>query len=282
MIIVKSEYQKGDIMNNQLTEELKKKEETLQFLQKQLENSIKKAPEGRLRISHKKGKPLYYHRSTAGDKKASGLGTYIRKKDVILAQELAQKEYEEILLKNVQNELKTVQNYLNKINENGLTEAYELLSEDRKRLVIPKILSVDQKEQQWLEETYTGKGFAINDPEIYTEKNERVRSKSEKILADKFFLERISYKYECPLNLEGYGTIYPDFTVFNKRTGEIFFWEHLGMMDNPAYAEKAIQKIETYEKNNIFPGRQLILSYETKNLPLNMKVVEKLIKEFLL
>ena len=54
------------------------------------------------------------------------------------------------------------------------------------------------------------------------------------------------------------------------------------MMDNPAYAEKAIQKIETYEKNNIFPGKQLILSYETKALPLNMRVVEKLIKEFLL
>lgn len=268
-------------MNYRLTEELKHKEEQLKLLQEQITSSLQKAPEGKLRITHKKGKPLYYHKPIVNNK-TSDSGTYIRKKDMLLVQELAQKEYEEILLKNIQNELKTVQNYLNKINENGLTEAYELLSEDRKRLVIPKVLSVNQKEQQWLEETYTGKGFAINDPEIYTEKNERVRSKSEKILADKFSLEGISYKYECPLNLEGYGTIYPDFTVFNKRTGEIFFWEHFGMMDNPAYAEKAVLKIETYEKNNIFPGRQLILSYETKNLPLNMKVVEKLIKEFLL
>ena len=268
-------------MNYRLTQELKNKEKQLIMLQEQIKSSLQKAPEGKLRITHKKGKSLYYHKSIVNNK-ASYYGRYIRKEDVLLAQQLAQKEYEEILLKNIQNELKNVQNYLNKINEKGLTEAYELLSEDRKRLVIPKVLSVKQKEQQWLQETYTGKGFAINDPEIYTEKNERVRSKSEKILADKFSLEGISYKYECPLKLDGYGTIYPDFTVFNKRTGEIFFWEHLGMMDNPAYAEKAIQKIDTYEKNNIFPGRQLILSYETKNLPLNMKVVEKLIKEFLL
>lgn len=269
-------------MNYRLTEELKNKEEQLKLLQEQIKSSLQKAPAGKLRITHKKGKTLYYHKSIVNNNKASDYGKYIRKEDVLLAQQLAQKEYEEILLKNVQNELKTVQNYLNKINENGLTEAYELLSEDRKRLVIPKVLSVNQKEKQWLEETYTGKGFAVNDPEIYTEKNERVRSKSEKILADKLSLEGISYKYECPLKLEGYGTVYPDFTVFNKRTGEIFFWEHLGMMDNPAYAEKAVLKIENYEKNNIFPGKQLILSYETKTLPLNMKVVEKLIKEFLL
>lgn len=54
------------------------------------------------------------------------------------------------------------------------------------------------------------------------------------------------------------------------------------MMDNSAYAEKALLKIESYEKNSIYPGKQLILTHETASRPLNIKIVESLIEEFLI
>jgi len=53
-------------------------------------------------------------------------------------------------------------------------------------------------------------------------------------------------------------------------------------MDDPEYARKAIRKIETYEKNGIFPGQKLILTFETLQDGLDMKVVESLVKEYLL
>lgn len=108
-----------------------------------------------------------------------------------------------------------------------------------------------------------------------------MRSKSEKILADKLYMMGVPYVYEVPLYIKGYGYIKPDFTVLNKRTRREYYWEHLGMMDDKEYCEKAIKKIEGLERNDIFPGKKLILTYETKDHPLNIKIVEKLVKEYL-
>ena len=70
---------------------------------------------------------------------------------------------------------------------------------------------------------YQGKGFGEEDnTEYYTYKGERVRSKSEMIIANELFRNNIPYKYELPIELENWNkkvTIYPDFTVLNKRTG---------------------------------------------------------------
>ncbi len=117
--------------------------------------------------------------------------------------------------------------------------------------------------------------------EIVTEKGEVVRSKSEKILADKLNLMNIPYHYEQPLFLNGYGTIHPDFTVLNKSTRKEYYWEHFGLMDNPEYCEKAIKKIETMQKNGIYIGEKLIVTFETQSHPLNMKIVENTIKKYL-
>lgn len=56
---------------------------------------------------------------------------------------------------------------------------------------------------------YEQKEFAENAPFIWTEKGERVRSKSEKILADYFYHKKILYQYERPLYLKGFGTVHP-------------------------------------------------------------------------
>lgn len=54
------------------------------------------------------------------------------------------------------------------------------------------------------------------------------------------------------------------------------------MMDNPDYAERAIRRIELYESNGIFPGDQLLCSWETKVHPLDMKLVDAMIKKYLI
>ena len=49
------------------------------------------------------------------------------------------------------------------------------------------------------------------------------------------------------------------------------------MLDDPQYASKAVQRIEAYEKNKIFPGDRLLLTFETSNRPMNMRLFESMI-----
>lgn len=100
-------------------------------------------------------------------------------------------------------------------------------------------------------------------------------------MADYFFRNNIEYKYERPLLLKGYGTVYPDFTFLSRRTGEEIYWEHDGKMDDPTYARNAVKKIEAYENNNIFPGERLILTFETEYTILSTKTIEKLVEKYL-
>ena len=143
----------------------------------------------------------------------------------------------------------------------------ELLFEEQKRL--EKII---KKTKNQLKDA----------PIILTEKGERVRSKSEKILADYFYRNGMEYKYECPLYLNGVGTVYPDFTFLSPQTGEQIYWEHNGMVDDPKYSRKMVRKIQEYEKNGIFPGERLILTYETEQTVLNTQKIEQLVNRYLL
>lgn len=54
------------------------------------------------------------------------------------------------------------------------------------------------------------------------------------------------------------------------------------MMDDKDYAEKAIHKINLYMQNGICPGKKLILTFETKNRPINHKIINMVIKNNIL
>lgn len=269
-------------MTSQIVQELHQKEKSLKSLRAKLQARLINAPEGSLRITHKRGVPFYYHRTKAHKTAPGYYGKYIKKSEITLIQNLAQKEYEENLLKAIDIQLNEIQKFLTKYNPDLLANVFTKLPKSKRALITPYVLSDEEYAKSWQNVPFSSKDFAVNDPEIYTERNERVRSKSEKILADKFLKNQIPYKYECPLTLKGYGVVYPDFTLLNKRTRKTFFWEHLGMMDNPIYSESAVTKIESYVKSGIYPGKSLLLTYETKNHPLNIKMVDKLIHKFLM
>ena len=117
----------------------------------------------------------------------------------------------------------------------------------------------------------------IESNHILTEQGEIVRSKSEKIIADKLSLTKIPYYYEVPICLNGFGFVRPDFTILNPYTLKEYYWEHLGMMSSPEYVDKALSKIELYTANGILPGRNLILSYESESHPVSTNYISTLI-----
>ncbi len=85
-------------------------------------------------------------------------------------------------------------------------------------------------------------------PRFPTLRGEKVRSLSEKYIADYLFMNKIDYQYEKPLRLEGYA-IKPDFYLpaYNVY---IEFW---GMLDerNPKYWEGFRWKKQNYFKHGI-------------------------------
>ncbi|MYD97497.1 MAG: AAA family ATPase [Gammaproteobacteria bacterium] len=86
-----------------------------------------------------------------------------------------------------------------------------------------------------------------------TERGELVRSKSELVIADKLYARGIDYAYEQPLTLSSGRTKYPDFTIVDDALGVTFYWEHLGMLDDPGYRARWYAKRTEYLKCGISP-----------------------------
>jgi len=84
------------------------------------------------------------------------------------------------------------------------------------------------------------------------------------------------------LNLKNGQYKYPDFTILDVRKREIIYHEHLGLMDKREYMNNSIRKLNQYADNGILQGRNLIVTYETEEIPFNPKSFKKMIREMLL
>ncbi len=113
-----------------------------------------------------------------------------------------------------------------------------------------------------------------------TPAGEKVRSKSEAIIAGLLYANEIPYCYEKELLLNE-KTHYPDFTIARPRDGKIFYWEHFGMVDDPEYLKAMNKKIEEYRQNGISQWKNLLVSYDAEQ-SIDMQMIQKIIDAFLL
>ena len=110
--------------------------------------------------------------------------------------------------------------------------------------------------KMWEAVTYKGLEFDAEDKtEFYTKRGERVRSKSEILIANTLNDNNIPYRYECPVEVDIGKKLYPDFMVLNRKQRKEFYWEHLGI--------------------------NLFVTYETSAMPLGTGEIERLISLFL-
>jgi ATP-dependent DNA helicase RecQ len=88
-----------------------------------------------------------------------------------------------------------------------------------------------------------------------------VRSKSEVIIANILHQSGIAFKYEKLLIAPNDAWMSPDFTIdWGEKT---FYWEHVGLLDDPEYAAAWVRKKALYDQ--YFPN-QLIVTTESKTL----------------
>ena len=262
-------------MNNYL-KEVENRIHELEEAAIRAENRLKQSHDGILRINTVNNKIQYYHKAN-GERKN---GKYLSVNDMELVRELAQKSYDETLLKAITAELKGLKHIIN-IKTRKPEEIFKSLSPQRQQLVVPEIITDEEYARKWLEQKYERRQFADGAPEFYTGKGDRVRSKSEIVIAD--MLDRLQYPYfyEMPLYLQDGVMLHPDFTTLNVRKRKVIYLEHLGMMDDEEYLINAFKRIAVYERNGIYLGDRLIVTYETSGQPLNTRAVEKKLRFYL-
>ena len=260
-----------------ICKEIEERRQYLMQIKTQIERSKKKRVQGKLRVCSRGDRFQYYRRDNPTDFN----GSYICKENIQMARDIAQQDYNEQFLKALQEEINVLNKFLQTYPKENAEKVYEKLHKGRKELVTPWIETEEDFLRKWQEHTYHGLEYKGDAVEFYTLRGERVRSKSELIIADMLEREKIPYHYECPIFLNGYGEVYPDFTVLNVKNRKEFYWEHMGMMEDPIYAEKAMKKIRTYEQNGYYVGRDLILTFESKNVPISQKQVANTIECFL-
>lgn len=241
----------------------------IQYLRKS-ERALQKSPKGFLRMGKQKRKTTYYQVVLHGEKRAE---KNISDKPQLVRQ-LLEKQIHKKVYKAAEKNVKALKalkkNYCDisrKLIVNSLSESYrnayhsycrEELSEREKNTEC----GCPYESQHCIHETLCGI---------------MVRSKSEVIIANTLTGYGIPFLYEAPLELAGGKLYYPDFTILLPM-GEKKFWEHFGILNDPAYCDRAAKKLYTYQMNGILIGRDLIISQDDNRGSCNSAWIDEIVR----
>lgn len=244
----------------------------------QLEKELKNSPEGNLECKKEKASLRYYCIFSSNGKRKE---KYLGKKDTEIIKALEYKHYYSKMLKTVisrEHKLLSIRNNLKTLPDSDCV--FLEIPKEKRHLIEPFVI---EKPAENLKLRYKKRTV---DSMFITQNGEKVRSKSELIIADRLKSYGITYYYETPIRMfdQETGTpylCYPDFLVMNSRTGKKYYWEHLGMLDNPEYVSKCLKKLENYAEIGLFLGENIILTAESSLYGLSTEYVDTLIKLYL-
>ena len=259
------------IMNYSINESISKRIQRLNEMSKRIDGKIKSLPEGKLKVKRYKGSVYYYQIKSDSDTR------YLNRKDHKLTEDLLQKEYLEQVFMTIKQELSVLTELKKSYPKLLAEDVYENLKDERKAFVKPIVLNDEQFVRNWLESPYTRKPISKDVPIYMTLKGERVRSKSEMIIADRLFINQIPYKYECPVLVGENEIIHPDFTILRLSDRKIIYYEHCGRMDDPGYAEDMVDRANKFALAEIIQGKNLFYTFETSDKPLDVRVLDNMI-----
>lgn len=263
-----------------LSNEVTMRLQYLKEVEKEVKQEYDELPQGKLLVAPGRTTNCfrYYYREQPSDVQ----GRYLNKNEQKMKNDLATKKYYEGLLKNVKKEIKALEKFINSYEGDSIIDTYTNLHAGVKRLIKPVNIDDDTFEKQWLSISYEGNRFDDEDKtSFYSDRNERMRSKSEVLIANELIKNNIPYKYECPVHImtrRGRQTIYPDFTVLIAKKRKVIYWEHLGKMGDIDYITRNLKKLEDYKENGINIGDNLVITYESATVPLNTKDISRVIQ----
>lgn len=255
------------------------RKETLQLLILKCNKWLSSAPEGSLRISCSGRAVSFYLQSEKYHKEEKPLKI---SKQRILIEKLIRKDYYSKLIPAAKEELKAVESLLQIKDNQTLAKIFDKLHPERQKFVSRVEETRESSLENWLNLPESAAEPRSGSYYIPTERGELVRSRNEYLIANALFHSGIPYKYEFPYEAVNGKILHPDFYVRNINTGQSFFWEHFGMMDDPNYVESSFMyKMKLYAADGLLPGQGLITSFSNRNHSLEPEEIKLLIEKFL-
>lgn len=243
---------------------------------------------GQLVCKKQKGKMRLFKRAEDSKEK------YLKQSDRKLIKELSEKTYLQKLDKAAQREKmqidKCIEVLESKHNRAGqdladIDNVYDRLPDYVKENVEPAEMSDEAYARKWQSKKYNRRWMKKDEKYYETPRGDKVRSKSEWIIASMLENAGVPYRYEEIVPLDGRVGVFmhPDFTVLNKRTRQVYYWEHCGMMGERDYMENTFMpKMSEYYNFEFFPGDKILLTFESKDHPLDTVDVKRLIDKYLI
>ena len=179
-----------------------------------------------------------------------GKTKYIPKSERKLAEQLVKRKYLESRLRKFKQEEKRIDIYLKQYSLDEFSSYHVEEHPELQKLLSGVYVPLKQELDEWVNASYT------NNPK-----------------------EPQKFRYECLLQIQNV-SVYPDFTIRHPVTGEVYYWEHFGMMDNENYAHNVYSKLQLYQSVGIIPSMQLLTTFETRQNPLDYEYVELLIQYY--
>ena len=133
-------------------------------------------------------------------------------------------------LKHLEREILNVQTYLKQFEEGDL------------------ICAKNGKHFKWYHTDGTNQTYMPKDQRKFAEQlaikkyYTLILNDMEKMIASYLYTKKIPFRYECALYLNGV-LVFPDFTIRHPKAGEVYYWEHFGLMDQPSYVKRTMEKI---------------------------------------
>jgi len=162
-----------------------------------LSKRLSRAPTGVLNVSPHRGGFQYFRVTTKTGRK----GEYIPEEKMSLASAIAQRDYDAKMLAEIQRLRAALEKCVVKYDVSIAENLYAQLHPARRSLVTPLVYPDEDFVEHWSAVKYAGRDFDADGPVLMTARGERVRSKSEIIIADALFRRGIPYRYEYPHEL---------------------------------------------------------------------------------
>ena len=257
----------------------------------QQSKELNKMPKGRLGIRKEKGTQRYTQiiteqrgldkagkTTTVNIEENIGVGAkpnkYIRKtitENEELIRALARKKYLEISNALLSEEINRLENFIAKHIEPTPALILSMLPKAYKELPESMFFLKEADAQTWSTENYHKNEYKPQEKIHITSRGLRVRSKSELVISERLYANNVPFRYEQMIYIENH-SFSPDFT-FNL-DGESYYWEHCGMMNDRRYRSSNKWKLSMYEKANIVPWKNLIITYDMADGGVNTAVIE--------
>ena len=245
-----------------------------------LEKVIAASPSGNL-ICRKKadGSYRYARKMILSDGKTKEL--YLGKKHKEEIHLLAERMLSERELKDLKKERDLLVPYLDYLQQETNTEKYLRLNPGISNIALSEEEKIREQANKWKYQEYSrNKNFAEHLVYPTVVPGLLVRSKSEADIIARLEYYEVPYHYEENTQIGQYNQAI-DLKCLNIYKDQLWYWDHRGQMDNPEYINKVLWCDRQFYDNGIILGKNLIITTETKDSPLDINWVDQLILYFL-